>query len=137
MAANAHAALAVEAAFALSFAARVLEYHSSVAGIDVLENHVGNELLVAGVLFGHRPRQEADVFRAEQFLEVPIHVPAKALKVSQRVKDGRGNHKHLFDLKLGHEDLRVARLSCGWHSIAAARHNASGRRNKQPREKRL
>ena len=59
--ADADAFLAVQPAFALPLAARVLKHVDPATGIAVAKDHVGNKLLEAGVFLDLVPRPIAGV----------------------------------------------------------------------------
>ena len=86
MAADAHAPLAVQPPLALARTARVLKHRRRPRCVDVAEDHVGNELFETGILFHVAPQPVAGVFRPKQFVEIPAHIAAKALKMSQAME---------------------------------------------------
>jgi len=90
--ADADAAFAVQPAFALAFAARVLKHGLAPRSVAVAEDAVRNQLLEARILLHFAPQPQARIGRTEQFVEVTIDVAGqKALKVAQPMKQ-RGRH---------------------------------------------
>src|SRR5262249_17349930 len=98
MPADADAPLAVEPPLSLPAAARVLEQPHGAGRIGVPEDHVGDELFLAGVLFDFAARQKARVLRLQQLGQIPARLMTEALKVAQTMKQRRGHNQHAFGL---------------------------------------
>ena len=69
------------------------------------KNHVGNQLLEAGILFHLIAPPIEDVVGPQQFVEILIDLAAEPLKVPQPVKKLGGNHQYAFNLILGHDGI--------------------------------
>jgi len=100
--ANAHAVLAVQPSFALAGAPGVLEHGLASLAVGVAEDHVGNQLLEAGIQLHLPAGAVAGMLRAEQLGKVAVHLIAETLKISQPVKHFGRNHQHAFGLDVRH-----------------------------------
>ena len=103
MPADADAALAVQPAFALPCAARVLKYRLAARRVAVPKDAVGDQLLIAGVLLHFAAQLQAGIRRAEQFVEISLDVSGqKALKVAQPMKQRGRDDQNSFGMDFRH-----------------------------------
>lgn len=97
MAADAEGALGVEAGFAGGFSTGVVE----VAPL-VVEDAVGDELFVGGVVFGDGAVHEEVVGGVEEGLDVVVRVAVEAFERAELVEEAAGDDEDFFACVFGH-----------------------------------
>ena len=105
MPADPDAPLAVQPAFALAGPPRVLKNRAPPLAVPVAKDHVRNQLLEPRVLLHFVPRTVTDVVRAEERLQVPIHVAREPLKVSQAAKQLGRHDQHSLGTGVKHSGI--------------------------------
>ncbi len=94
--ADADAPLGVEPAFAHAAAALVLEELRLAVVVDPAEEDVGNQLLVAGVVFHPPAGQILDLAAFQEPRQVAAHLGREALEVAQLSEQRRWERRALF-----------------------------------------